>query len=127
MGLSRPRPGTWAAIVALGLLIAVSVHPLCNFFFDCGCRPMGLGAAAHCNVHEAHSPSCPWCTDDVLRLAWVGALILGGAAAGLFTGRRRSAMAQLGYGVVGYLAGASVASLLAALLSGYPTWLGLSL
>jgi hypothetical protein len=66
--------------IAGGLLGAVAILPLCDLAFDCGCRLPGLGGYAHCDIHTAGAPDCPWC-EKPLRFAAVGLLAYAAAAA----------------------------------------------
>lgn len=47
--------------VVLGGLTFVGLLPLCDLLFDCGCSWPWTGGLAHCNIHEAGVPHCPWC------------------------------------------------------------------
>lgn len=121
--------GAFVRIAVVLLVVGATAHPICAFQFDCGCRPMGFGGTDHCNVHEASTPDCPWCTGGPVRLAWVGAIIAVPIALAFRVGKKRSwsagrsILAALG----AYVVGALVAGIAAALVTGYPTWLGLSL
>src|SRR5216684_7843467 len=35
---------------------------LCHLIYQCGCTWMWSGAAQHCNIHDAESRHCPWCS-----------------------------------------------------------------
>ena len=50
------------AIVSASVLMT----PVCNLLFKCGCSWLWTTAAAHCNVHNAAPPHCPWCSQGAL-------------------------------------------------------------
>lgn len=35
----------------------------CDLVFQCGCTFSWAGGAAHCNIHNAGPPHCPWCVN----------------------------------------------------------------
>lgn len=39
----------------------------CDLFYQCGCEAWWNAAAAHCNIHNAARPHCPWCLDSGIR------------------------------------------------------------
>lgn len=43
---------------------------LCDWIYDCGCRSLWNGAAEMCNIHDAGTPDCPWCSTG-----WLGAYL----------------------------------------------------
>jgi hypothetical protein len=52
-----------ALIASVGLLVtAVFFINFCDLVYRCGCRSLWAGAAAHCNIHRASGPHCPWCS-----------------------------------------------------------------
>jgi len=111
----------WAALTVVAIAVA-AFHPACNFFFRCGCTLFGL--AAHCNVHEAAGPRCPWCTRPITALVSAMIAVAGGRIA--FSLARRRTDSVLSLVTVG-LAGAFVALFLAAagtrVVTGYPYFL----
>src|SRR5512145_547443 len=34
----------------------------CDLVYQCGCESLWAGAADHCNIHDAESRHCPWCS-----------------------------------------------------------------
>jgi hypothetical protein len=133
---SIPSPALPAlAWLGLGLLLAsIFIHPLCRLLFDCGCTWWWAGAAAHCNIHHAAPPHCPWCTSGQRGFAAVLLTILLLQALALRIvlrrgggGVRKSALHPLAALVLGLLGGALVSGLAAALLGRYPTFLGVPL
>jgi hypothetical protein len=119
--VSEKRPAVlrvwrWRAVPALVLVTGLLLLPVCDLLHLCGCRAPWSGAAAHCNVHEALGPRCPWCEHPALgTVAMVG--IFAGQG-GILLGLRRR-------GAAGWAAGgASVAALVPlALLVGALCWL----
>jgi hypothetical protein len=117
-----------AAVLALAGLVPIAVltlHPVCDALFRCGCEPIWAGGIEHCNIHTPGVPHCPWCTP--LFPLWAALAIGPGVAAALFTARRGRPGRALVAGLCGYLLGALVSGLIAALCTGYPVWLGLEL
>jgi hypothetical protein len=104
------------AVAVVMLFAAAIAHPLCNLFFSCGCAITG---SAHCNIHAAAPPHCPWCTAGWHFLA-AGAVWLLGAYAGVYFARRRfgrRASTSLALGTAGMLAGAVVSALATKILT----------
>ena len=62
--------------VACGLCVGIDRifhNPYCGLLFRCRCTWPWAGGAAHCNIHHASGPRCPWCNvrNTPLRgLAW---------------------------------------------------------
>ena len=94
------------------LLVAVAgAHPFCNLAFHCGCNVFAL--AAHCNIHHAAPPHCPWCAQPkYFLLSFLFALLISGFA--LFFTRRRAFLLHLFSGLSALLLGAAAAALLTA-------------
>src|SRR5262245_13638654 len=111
-----------AALIAEALLsvsVAASVHPVCAALFRCGCEPVWAGGAEHCNIHTPGVPHGPWCTR--LFPVWLALAAAPGVVAAWIVARRSGSTGH-GWvaGLVGYLLGALVSGLVAALLTGYP-------
>ncbi len=117
------------AILLLLLTAGLSTHSVCDFMFDCGCLPPGLGGVEHCNIHEPRSPDCPWCKGGLFVQGVTGVIFLLGMGGGVGWGLRRRARPWVIFvaGGAGYLVAAVVGSLVAALMTGYPTWIGIPL
>jgi hypothetical protein len=78
---------TTRRLVICGLALAataVTLLPVCNAVFDCGCTWPLLGAADHCNIHHPSPPHCPLCRNwgygalgaGLLFAAWASSLAL---------------------------------------------------
>jgi len=50
------------AVISVSLTMVFVIN-LCDWIFDCGCRSWWDGAIEMCNVHNAHPPRCPWCSN----------------------------------------------------------------
>ena len=104
------------AAVALIALAGAALYPFCGLVFRCGCVAMGWGGAAHCNVHGALGPHCPWCEHP-----WLGnvGLVLTLTAQGfLYRAVFRRSRSALTAGFA-----AALAFPLPALLAAFITWL----
>jgi hypothetical protein len=116
-----------AAVLALALLVpfvVLSLHPVCHAIFSCGCEPVWARGIETCNIHTPGVPHCPWCTP--LFPMWAALAAGPGLLAATLAARRsRSGLRSLGAGLLGYALGALVSGLIAALVTGYPLWLGL--
>lgn len=121
----RRRTRAALAVGIAALAVVLSIHSVCNLYFDCGCAPIWAGGVAHCNIHDP-GPDCPWCAGGSGRLVWVGGLILAGITGGAALGARLSErlFVAMILGLAGYGVGSFVAGWLAALVDGYPTFLG---
>jgi hypothetical protein len=104
---------------------SVLMPPVCNILFKCGCSWLWTTAAAHCNVHNAFPPHCPWCSHGAVGyyLPYVGFIVgqfLAGALVFRFTGLL--VLAVLGTVAamlpVGYLMGVATLQLV-----NYPLWI----
>jgi hypothetical protein len=91
------------AFAVVGLLAAAFAHPVCDLFFRCGCNWLG---AAHCNIHTAGVPHCPWCTTrwafPLVVLCWLIPARLAIAWSRRRYGRRARSLA---FGLAGLAAG----------------------
>lgn len=47
--------------LALFVLLAIFLLPLCGTIFQCGCTYLWSGRDLHCNIHDPATPNCPWC------------------------------------------------------------------
>jgi hypothetical protein len=104
------------ALAAVALVAAAVAHPLCNVFFRCGCGWLG---PAHCNIHQAAGPHCPWCV-GVWRFIAVGAACAVGIFAGSRIARGRGPAAVFAGGMGGFLICALLAGVVTVALTGYP-------
>ena len=46
-------------------------NPYCGLLFRCHCTWPWAGGSAHCNVHHATGPKCPWCNVRHTPLHWL--------------------------------------------------------
>ena len=46
-------------------------NPYCGLLFRCHCTWPWAGGSAHCNVHHATGPKCPWCNVRNTPLHWL--------------------------------------------------------
>jgi len=91
---------------------SVLMPPVCNLVFKCGCSWLWTTAAAHCNIHNAAPPHCPWCNHGALGYylpyaGFIAGQLLVGALALRFTGHLVLAVLMTVVAVlpVGYLMG----------------------
>lgn len=89
--------------------------------FRCGC---GWFSTAHCNIHAAMGPRCPWCAHPWTFVV-SGALWLAGAAAGVLLARRVSSRwpAALAAALVGFAVALVGSAWLTKLVTGYERFL----
>lgn len=102
---------------AVGISYIFFIH-LCDLLFDCGCRALWAGAAAHCNIHAVSPPHCPWCVRSSLY-GWLSLGLIATAQISLAfwpgpLGVGRIAAVFLAFPTVGMVAG-----LLTGLVTGY--------
>lgn len=98
----------WVAPAIVAALAIAGAHPFCNFVFHCGCGALTL--TAHCNIHAASPPHCPWCAQPAW-FALAAALALVFAALAMRLVRRQPTAIRVIIGVVGVIAGASLGAL----------------
>jgi hypothetical protein len=118
--------------IALGAVLLVTfltLLPMCNLMFSCGCTFLG---AAHCNIHHATGPMCPWCAHRNAPFLIGYGVTLTGAAGSILAALKRRAWSgglvlAVAAGVAGYVGTLSVCGLATALYFHYPTWYGLHL
>jgi len=115
------KVGTRVALELLGVIVFVTlfIHPTCNLLFRCGCRMIGFGGIAPCNMHDASTPDCPWCVMPLPALVLVGLFLVAGTWA---AGHRKSGFSWVG-GLFGYVLASLIGSALSAWAMGYPKWL----
>jgi hypothetical protein len=75
------RGGVFLVAAVFTSLLFINV---CDLFYQCGCDAWWAGAAAHCNIHNASGPHCPWCLDGGVRGYAVYGLVLAVQAAVAF-------------------------------------------
>lgn len=111
MASARARSVRWWAPAIVSALTVAGAHPFCNLVFHCGCSALGL--TAHCNIHAAAPPHCPWCTQPLwFALAVAFALVCGGVAIALTWRRTIAILPSVASGMIGVVAGASLGALL---------------
>jgi hypothetical protein len=107
---ARARSVRWWAPAIVAALAIVGAHPFCNLVFGCGCGALSL--TAHCNIHAAAPPHCPWCAQPLwFALAAALALAGGGVAIALAWRRTIAILPSVASGLVGAVAGASLGAL----------------
>ena len=110
------------ALAVVAVVAAAIAHPVCNLFFRCGCDLFG---PAHCNIHQAAGPHCPWCTHPwafpLVGAGWMGAAMLGAALGRRAFGRR--AASTIACAFVGLFVGMLASGAATILVSGYPHFL----
>ncbi|REJ73512.1 MAG: hypothetical protein DWQ36_06890 [Acidobacteria bacterium] len=63
-------------LASTGALANAFMIDLCDLVYDCGCRSLWDGAAEDCNIHDATTHDCPWCTTGRLGVVLPPALVL---------------------------------------------------
>lgn len=108
--------GTGARIgLALAAVAVTSIFfiNLCDWIYECGCRSIWSGAAAHCNIHTAGAKHCPWCSIGTLGAGAVWAAIAGvqcwvALRSGITNWIRRCAYTLAAFPIVGWLLGIAI-------------------
>lgn len=120
------RTTFWLSLVATLVVIGVTVLPLCGQMFRCGCTFAG---AAHCNIHHATPPHCPWCQHDsrAFYLSFAAILPLTTGSIYVATRRRKSLLIGSLAGVAAYVVIALATGFVTAKTMGYTTWFGWNL
>jgi hypothetical protein len=115
----------WISQALMLGVIAATALPLCGQMFRCGCTFAG---AAHCNIHHALPPHCPWCVQSHKAFLLSFLAILPATTGVLYAAAwsRKSVVIAMLLGAATYLATAGAAGWITAKALGYPTWFGLS-
>ena len=106
-------------MAAVGLIAVAAAHPICNLLFRCGCGWLG---PAHCNIHHAAGPHCPWCVGTWRFVAVGASWALGVWLGGRLLGGRGPAAVFLG-GLGGLMVAALASGAVTVALTGYPQFL----
>jgi len=62
----QPEKMILAMVVLVGS--AVIMAPFCGWIFACGCSWLWTTAGQLCNIHQAASLHCPWCSHGTLGM-----------------------------------------------------------
>ena len=127
--MKRPATRFLLPFTAVLAVTFVTLLPMCNLLFSCGCNFVG---ASHCNMHHAAGAMCPWCSHgNAPFLICYGVTLVGMAASVAASLQFRIApgrlIAAFAAGVAGYVVTLSLAGLATALYFHYPTWYGVHL
>jgi hypothetical protein len=80
------KPWLAKAMIFGGAAVVTSVFFInfCALVYQCGCESLWAGAADSCNIHDAGSRHCPWCSIGTAGTGAVWAAIVGAQAAVVF-------------------------------------------
>ena len=106
----------FAAAVAVSAVFFVDV---CGLVYQCGCRPLWAGAAAHCNIHDPVSRHCPWCSFGAAGGAAVYAAVAGAQGLAVYLPRDIGLLARFGYAIAAFLAAAGLLGAGLGIATGY--------
>ena len=73
--------------IAVATVTSVLFINFCNLVYQCGCESLWAGAAEHCNIHDAESRHCPWCSIGSVGAFGVWGAIVAAQAAVTFAWR----------------------------------------
>ena len=120
------RTTFWLSLALTLVVVVVTALPLCGQMFRCGCTFAG---AAHCNIHHATPPHCPWCAHDSRAFYASFAAIIPLAAGAIFaiTRRRKSLLLGTLTGVAAYVVVALISGFITARTMGYATFFGFNI
>jgi len=113
LGHNRGTVGRAALALAAVTVTSVFFIDLCNWIYDCGCRSLWNGAAAHCNIPTLGAKHCPWCSMGIAGSGAVWAAIAGvqcwiALRSGITNWIRRSAYTLAAFPIVGGLLGIGI-------------------
>ena len=85
-GTRRSRSWIGRTLLFLGAVALSSALYLnfCDWIYDCGCQAWWSGGVTECNIHDASTHDCPWCSHGFVGGYLPLALVLVGHAAGAF-------------------------------------------
>ena len=113
------------SVVILVIIISVTILPLCHILFDCGCTV--VDGLEHCNIQEATTPDCPWCSHGQAGF-WVPfTAIVAGTVLSMYMGMRFiKPVLWVGVltGIIDYFFWALLIGWISAVYYDYPTLLG---
>ena len=103
-----------AAIVTSALFIN-----FCDLVYQCGCESLWAGAADHCNIHDASSRHCPWCSIGTFGVAAVYGTILAAQVAVVFFWRGIGWLPRTVFALLAFPLTGAILALLVGLAKGY--------
>ena len=105
--------------VAAAAITSLFFIDFCGAIFACGCVSLWSGADAHCNIHLAGSPHCPWCAYGLAAsgIPWV--LIVAAQAAISFCPRSMHAVLRLAAAVFAFPLAGGLLAVAYGISSGY--------
>jgi hypothetical protein len=80
----KPRTGKILIFTAAAIVTSLLFINFCALVYQCGCESLWAGAADRCNIHDAHSRHCPWCSIGTAGAGTVYAAILAAQAGVVF-------------------------------------------
>lgn len=109
----QPRPYVrWLSGLAVVAIGAFAFLPICDLIFDCGCTWPGFGDSAHCDIHTAGPPDCPWCDHPRQGYAAFAFSAVSGLITAVFALRRFRWPAAIAIGSAGFFVAVLMAGVL---------------
>lgn len=106
-----------------GALAALTVLPVCDLHFDCGCTL--TDGASHCDIQVSGPPDCPWCTRLSIAVAAIGLPYLAGAFSAYRLALKRPLAINTLVTFVVIVAGMLVTGVVTSLARGLPVLAGI--
>jgi len=104
---------------AAAAITSVFFINFCATVFQCGCAGLWSAADAHCNIHTAGVPHCPWCAQGRVASVLPYAVILAVQAAISFSRYRMPAGVRLVSSVAAFPLAGGLLAVAAGLWTGY--------
>ena len=106
-----------------GVLAALTVLPVCDLHFDCGCT-LAHGAS-HCDIQVGGPPDCPWCARLQIAVPAIGLPYLAGAFSAYGLARKRGIVVNAAVTFVVIWAGMIVSGVATSVALGLPVFAGI--
>ena len=110
------RTSVFLAAAAFASLLFINA---CGLFYQCGCEAWWAGGSAHCNIHNAAGPHCPWCLDGGARGGIVYGLVLAVQAVIAFRRGKAGWLKRLGLALLAFPVIGGLSALVFGLATGY--------
>ncbi len=105
--------------IASAIVTSVFFIDFCALVYQCGCQSLWAGAADHCNIHNAASRHCPWCSIGTMGAGAVYATIVAAQAVVVFLWRGIGWLPRALFALLAFPVAGGILALLVGFAKGY--------